>query len=114
MHIYFSGIAGVGIGPLALLALDAGYTVSGSDQQESEMTKLLAERGASITLERTKDSISTVHDNKSIDWFVHTSALPMQHPELIFAQHNNIKVSKRAAFLNHLLKRKICSIHLFA
>jgi UDP-N-acetylmuramate-alanine ligase len=31
MHIYFSGIGGVGLGPLAEIARDAGYDVSGSD-----------------------------------------------------------------------------------
>jgi UDP-N-acetylmuramate-alanine ligase len=31
MHIYFSGIGGTAIGPLALIAKQAGYKVSGSD-----------------------------------------------------------------------------------
>src|SRR5690554_80080 len=33
MHIYFSGIGGAAIGPLALIAKQADYTVSGSDKQ---------------------------------------------------------------------------------
>jgi UDP-N-acetylmuramate-alanine ligase len=35
MHVYFSGIGGAGIGPLAQIAHQAGYKVSGSDQQAS-------------------------------------------------------------------------------
>ena len=35
MHIFFSGIGGAGIGPLAMVAEQAGYAVSGSDKQYS-------------------------------------------------------------------------------
>ncbi|MCB1712971.1 MAG: hypothetical protein KDH96_10995, partial [Candidatus Riesia sp.] len=35
MHIYFAGIGGTGIGPLAIIAKQAGYDVSGSDKQDS-------------------------------------------------------------------------------
>ena len=41
MRIYFSGIGGVGIGPLAEIALDAGYSVYGSDREPSVMTRSL-------------------------------------------------------------------------
>lgn len=43
MNIYFCGIGGVGLGPLAEIALDAGYTVQGSDNAESLMIGALAE-----------------------------------------------------------------------
>ena len=38
MHIYFSGIGGTGIGPLAIIAQSAGLSVSGSDKQHSKYT----------------------------------------------------------------------------
>ena len=41
MNIYFSGIGGVGIGPLAEIALDAGYEVTGSDPAITPITKML-------------------------------------------------------------------------
>ena len=46
MHIYFSGVGGFAIGPLAILALETGHTVSGSDLKQSEMLSFLRDRGA--------------------------------------------------------------------
>lgn len=105
MHIYFSGIGGVGIGPLAMLALDAGYDVSGSDAHESEMTKNLAKRGVDVYIGSDDSHIKSVNAENKIDWFVYTSALPSDHPELIFAKENNMKTSKRGDFLNELLEK---------
>jgi len=41
MRIFFSGIGGTGIGPLALIAKQAGYEVSGSDKQNSQYIEYL-------------------------------------------------------------------------
>lgn len=105
MHIYFSGIGGVGIGPLAMLALDAGFSVSGSDMAESEMTQLLRGRGVEISTVQNTDSIAKAHADSPIDWFVHSAAVKDDNPELVFANTHNIKASKRADFLNMLLKK---------
>ena len=51
MRIYFSGIGGVGIGPLAEIALDAGYSVYGSDREPSVMTRSLQNRGVNISFD---------------------------------------------------------------
>lgn len=106
MHVYCSGIGGVGIGPLAMLALDAGYTVSGSDLQQSEMTELLRSRGASVAIGQDGSQIAAAHQSSPIDWFVYSAALPEDHPELVFAKQNNIKLSKRDEFINTLLSEK--------
>lgn len=105
MHIYFSGIGGVGIGPLAMLALDAGYDVSGSDAHESEMTNTLSERGVKVYVGSDDTHIKTVFEGQKIDWFVYTSALPDDHPELVFAKEKGIQISKRGDFLNELLEK---------
>lgn len=106
MHIYFSGIGGVGIGPLAMLALDAGYTVSGSDLQESEMTQMLTGRSAQVAISQDGTQVARAHEDQPIDWFVYSSALPEDHSELVFAHDNGIKTSKRADFLNQLIAEK--------
>ena len=49
-RIYFAGIGGVGIGPLAMIAHDAGYDVTGSDQATSLMTEQLDSAGVAYTL----------------------------------------------------------------
>jgi len=106
MHVYFSGIGGVGIGPLAMLALDAHYTVSGSDLQQSEMVSFLRDRGARVQVGQDGSQIANEHIEKPIEWFVYSSALPTDHPELKFAREHGIKVSKRDEFLNQILKDK--------
>lgn len=110
MHVYFSGIGGAGIGPLALIAHQAGYDVSGSDKQSSLYLEYLQKKGLTdIHVGQDYEAIAKVHANKPIDWFVYTSALPMEQPdapELRFCADHNIKTSKRDAFLSALLHKK--------
>ena len=47
-HIHLIGIGGTGMGPLAKVFLEMGYTVSGSDLQPSDTTDYLVRLGASI------------------------------------------------------------------
>lgn len=110
MNIYFSGIGGVGIGPLAMLALDAGYNVTGSDIKEGDMTKLLSQRGARVQIGQDGSQIKNEHCSHPIDWLVHSSALLEDHPELKFAIDNKIKTSKRDEFINIILKEKNLSM----
>ena len=108
MHIYFSGIGGAGIGPLALVAKQAGYEVSGSDKQDSQYIDYLRKHGVSnIHIGQSAEAIDKVHAKKPIDWFVYTSALPLENPnapELVYCRQNNIKYSKRDELLNLILQ----------
>lgn len=106
MRIYFSGIGGVGIGPLAEIALDAGHDVVGSDVKESPLTRALADRGASIALSQDGDHIASSHTSQPIDWFVYTAALAPDHPELVFAKVHGIRATKRDELLAELIKQK--------
>lgn len=110
MHIYFSGIGGTGIGPLALIAHQAGYTVSGSDKQSSVYIDYLQNQGIdNIHIGQSAEEIEKIHKTQPIDWLVHSSAVSIEnpnHPELIFAQKNNIKTTKRDDLTNHILKEK--------
>lgn len=108
MHIYFSGIGGTGIGPLALLSKQAGYEVSGSDKQDSQYIHYLKKKGISnISIGQTRENIEKVHQEKPIDWFVFSSAIEKEqttHPELSFVTERTIKNSKRDLLLNHIIK----------
>lgn len=110
MHIYFYGIGGAGIGPLAQVAFEAGYTVSGSDKQNSSYIDYLKKKGIiNIHIGQSWQAIAKVHAENPIDWFVYTSALLFENPdnpELLFCQQNNIKVSKRDELLNAILQDK--------
>lgn len=107
MHIYFSGIGGTAIGPLALIAKQAGYEVSGSDKQDSQYIEYLKKQGLEhIHIGQTYEQIKTVHNKTPIDWFVYTSALPLENPdapELKFCKEQDIKTSKRDELLNRIL-----------
>lgn len=112
MNIYFSGIGGVGIGPLAEIALDAGNTVQGSDAAESIMTKALRERGIPISLEQDGNFLQECYNKAPVDWFVYTAALPDDHPELVLARRLGIKIAKRDELLAHIIEEK--KLHLVA
>jgi len=110
MHIYFSGIGGAGIGPLAQIAHAAGYTVSGSDKQDSSYIQYLRDHGISdIHIGQSREAIAAAHAQQPIDWFVYTSALPLENPnapELAFCADEQIKTSKRDELLNAILQDK--------
>lgn len=106
MNIYFCGIGGVGLGPLAEIALDAGHTVQGSDPHESLTTKRLAARGVAINNKQKGAFLQAIHQHQPIDWFVYTSALPADHPELQLAKMLGIKTTKRDELLHAIIEEK--------
>jgi UDP-N-acetylmuramate--alanine ligase len=107
MNIYFSGIGGVAIGPLAEIALDAGYSVTGSDLSDGLMTKNLKARNIHVHIGKQDGLfLKSVHDKKPIDWFVYTAALKPNHPELVMAQKLGIKTSKRDELIAHIIEDK--------
>jgi UDP-N-acetylmuramate--alanine ligase len=106
MHIYFSGLGGSGLTPLANLALDCGYKVSGSDREMSQNLIELQKRGVQFSLEQSTSEIQAIHDQDPIDWIIHTSALPDLHPHLLFASNNRIRITKRHDLINSILEAK--------
>lgn len=106
MNIYFSGIGGVGIGPLAEIAHDAGYSVTGSDLSESLTTQELRTRGIEVSIGQDGGFLQQYHQAASVDWFVHTSALPADHPELVLAKQLGIRTAKRDELLAHIITQK--------
>lgn len=109
MHIFFSGIGGAGMTPLALIAKQAGYTVSGSDKQHSAHIDDLIERGITdVHIGQTYDGIAARHAEQPIDWYVFSSAVSIEQPdapEFAFCHDNNIHMSKRDELLNTIITR---------
>lgn len=110
MHIYFSGIGGAGLGPLAVIAQQAGYTVSGSDKQDSAYITYLRKHGITdVHIGQSRENIEATHAHQPIDWFVYTTAVTSEQadpPELRFCQENNIRISKRDELLNEIIAQK--------
>lgn len=106
MNIYFSGIGGVALGPLAQIAHDAGYHVQGSDPAETLMTRQLVGQGVVISTKQNGAFLRAAHQESPIDWFVYTAALSDDHPELAVARELGIKTTKRDELLSHIISEK--------
>lgn len=110
MHIFFSGIGGTGIGPLALIAKQAGHQVSGSDKRDSAYIGYLRDQGiTNIHIGQSGDQIEEIHTAKSIDWFVYSSAVAIEQPdspELVFCRNQGIRLSLRDELINLILEEK--------
>jgi len=110
MHIFFSGIGGTAIGPLALIAKEAGFDVSGSDKQDSQYIEYLRKHGiTNIHIGQTEEAIAELHDKQPIDWYVYSSAVAIENPhapELEFCRDQAIHMSKRDELLNHIIETK--------
>jgi UDP-N-acetylmuramate--alanine ligase len=106
MNIYFSGLGGVGIGPLVEIARDAGHTIMGSDLHESLVTEELQSQGVLVNIGQDGSFLRESHLAAPIDWFVYTSALPDDHAELLLAHELGIRTSKRDEFLAYILQEK--------
>lgn len=95
------------MGPLAEIAHDAGYGISGSDLSPGLITEQLAEKGVNIHIgDQNGDFLEQIHSQTPLDMFAYTSALPADHPELLRAQSLGIKTAKRDELLSHIIKEK--------
>lgn len=101
MKVYISGISGTGMGPLALVAKNAGFSVVGSDRQEGPIVSELEEAGIEFKIGEQDGEFLKAQEG--VNWFVYTSALPEDHPELLVAKEKGIKCSKRDEFIAYLV-----------
>ena len=106
MRIYFSGIGGVAIGPLAEMAIGAGHEVCGSDRVAGLMTEALRQAGITVSFDQSGEFLRSEHQREPFDWFVYTAALPADHPELVLARQLGIRTSKRDELLAQIIADK--------
>lgn len=106
MRIYFSGIGGVAIGPLAEMAIGAGHEVCGSDRAAGLMTEALRRDGITVSFDQSGEFLRSEHQQAPFDWFVYTAALPADHPELVLARQLGIRTSKRDELLAQIITDK--------
>ena len=99
LHIYFMGIGGISMSGLAEILLNEGFTVSGSDIKETELTTALAEKGAAIFYGQRAENLDERPNVPKIDLVVYTAAIKNDNPEFIAMQKKNIKSITRADLL---------------
>ena len=105
MKIYISGISGTGMGPLALMAKKAGTSVYGSDLHEGAIYQELKDAGIEIEIGKQDGEFLREKINDGVEWFVHTSALPENAPEMLVAREAGIRISKRDNLTEFLVQK---------
>jgi len=97
-HIHFVGIGGIGMSGIAELLLNLGYKISGSDLQESDITRRLESLGGTIHIGHDAAWI------KGADVVVISSAIRADNPEVEAAVNSHIPVIPRAEMLAELMR----------
>ena len=98
-HIHFIGIGGISMSGLAEILLERGFTISGSDAHESELTDKLTVHGAKIVYGQRAENITD-----DIDAVVYTAAVHPDNPEYAAAAAKNLPILSRAELLGQLMK----------
>ena len=93
------------MGPLALMAKQAGLDVVGSDLAEGAVSNELRKAGIDFDVESKQDGSFFKKHLATTDWFVYTSALPEGHPELKLAREAGVRVSKRDELIAYLVEK---------
>src|SRR5690625_2924335 len=99
-QIHFVGIGGSGMSGIAEVLLNLGYAISGSDIQESAVTRRLARLGARVVIGHQEDNV------KGMGAIVISSAITNDNPEVLAARAANIPVVPRALMLAELMRLK--------
>lgn len=99
MHVHFIGIGGISMSGLALILLDQGFRISGSDAKESPLTRKLTEAGAVLYYGQTASNIE-----ETPDLVVYTAAIHPDNPEYAEAVSRGIPMLSRAELLGQIMK----------
>jgi UDP-N-acetylmuramate--alanine ligase len=97
-RIHCVGIGGSGMGGIAEVLHQLGYHVSGSDLQDSAMTRRLARLGILIT--RAHEAVNVTE----ADVVVVSTAIDPDNPEVRAARERGIPVVRRAEMLAELMR----------
>ena len=103
--VYFIGIGGISMNGIAEMLMRRGYSVSGSDREETPITRHLSSLGATITIGQKYENI---HPSYSL--VVYTGAIHDDNPELVHARELGIPCVERPILLGMLLEeyQKMC------
>ena len=96
---YFIGIGGISMSGFAQLLHENGFTVKGSDSQESKITQHLASLGIDIIYGQKAENITD-----DIDFIVYTAAIHPDNPEFVAAKAKEIPMMERAVMVGQVMK----------
>ncbi|HSK01716.1 MAG TPA: UDP-N-acetylmuramate--L-alanine ligase [Kofleriaceae bacterium] len=98
--IHFVGIGGMGMCGIAEVLANMGYRVSGSDMNDTEITRHLAQIGCAVKQGHRADHLGEA------DVVVVSSAIKGYNPEIEAARARQIPVIPRAEMLGELMRMK--------
>jgi UDP-N-acetylmuramate--alanine ligase len=99
-RIHFVGIGGIGMSGIAEVLVDMGFDVHGSDLKESETTRRLVGKGATIAVGHREENVA------GADVVVVSSAVKTDNPEVVRARALGVPVIPRAEMLAELMRLK--------
>lgn len=99
-RVHFVGIGGVGMSGIAQVLLNLGFSVSGSDLKETELTRRLRRAGARIGIGHAAARA------RGAEVVVVSSAVPEANPEVRWARARGVAVVPRVAMLAELARLK--------
>ena len=105
IHVHFMGIGGISMSGLAMILMDRGFTVTGSDSNKSSLTEELEAKGAKIFYSQVAGNIT-----KDIDLLVYTAAISPDNEELLAAKSMGIECMTRANLLGEIMDNYASSI----
>lgn len=98
-RIHFVGIGGSGMCPMAELLLRKGYSISGSDQNESDTLDRVKTWGIPVYMGQRPENID------GAEALVYTAACRPDNPELVAAREKGIPTLERAVMLGMLTEK---------
>lgn len=97
--IHFIGIGGISMSGLAEILIEEGFTVTGSDSNESDLTRHLEAKGAKVAYGQRAENITD-----EINVVVYTAAVHPDNPEFISATEKKLHILTRAELLGQMMK----------
>lgn len=97
-NIHFRGIGGTSMSGIASTFKFLGYNVTGSDDNESNQTKILQKKGISVVIGKDLENF------KKADLVIYTNSIPDNDEELELARSINIPIIERAEALGLITK----------
>src|SRR5262245_33343266 len=94
--VHFIGIGGIGMSGIAEILISQGYTVSGSDLAESDITRRLNSLGARVAQGHRESNLG------DSDVVVVSSAIDEKNPEIQEARKRKVPIIQRAEMLGEL------------
>lgn len=109
-RIHFIGIGGSGMCPLAEILHSKGYSLQGSDNNESSIVERIRKMGIPVMMGQKAENI------KGADMIVYSAAISRDNPELKAALDSGVPTFQRAELLGELSRRfsncvGVCGTH---